>query len=178
MNEITYNEFTLFKRFMDNTLKINTWSSSGSGCCYKYIDRAIILFGTDNRIELDMFDELPIERVKIRWLTSYGDYINLENISDIDNYLNVNSVEERLLEYLDAAEEPGKFIVVLDLPNRDELETYEDESGSYPILITVNNIRKFLQGFISICNAFNVNFNNYIVQLPCDSNGIIYNIIN
>jgi hypothetical protein len=175
MNEITYNEFTLFNDLGDLwTIQRNLTHDLALGL----VVATSILIDQLYYLESDDLIELPIEPVKIRLLTSYGDYINIENISDIDKYFNVNSIEERLSEYIDAAEEPGKFIVVLDLPNRDELESYEKESGSYPILITVNNMEKFLQGFISICNAFNVNFNNYIVQLPCDSNGIMYNIIN
>lgn len=35
---------------------------------------------------------------------------------------------------------------------------------------------KFLQGFILMCNAFRVDFRDYILELPIDPNGIKYDI--
>jgi len=55
---------------------------------------------------------------------------------------------------------------------------YEDENGvEYWDLIKVKHLDQFMQGFISMCNAFEVDFKEYLAESPFDSNGTIYDLL-
>ena len=49
--------------------------------------------------------------------------------------------------------------------------------SDYYDLVTFNNANEFMQGFITMCNYFQVDFRKYILGPPFDSKGIEYNII-
>lgn len=53
----------------------------------------------------------------------------------------------------------------------------EEDDESYWNFIQTNNMPEFMQGFITMCNAFQVDFRNYILSPPFDSNDIEYDLV-
>lgn len=69
-----------------------------------------------------------------------------------------------------------------ELPDKGEMgiwiySNYNDrDKKDYWKFVQVDNMSLFMQGFISMCNAFQVDFRDYIWDLPIDSNGVQYDI--
>jgi hypothetical protein len=100
-----------------------------------------------------------------------GSYGN--NLNDIIDLYDITSIGPDYLYYSDIYENetnelpsPGK--IGLWIFNKDST------TGITWDLIEVSNIDEFMQGFITMSNAFGVDFRDFILRPPIDSNGIEY----
>jgi len=100
---------------------------------------------------------------------SHGDnnIIELNNVGDVgDHYIYYIDIYEK--DTINILPAPGKIGVWLYDRDTDMGITWN--------LIEVNHMDEFMQGYITICSAFQVNFRDFMLRLPFDSNGVQYDI--
>lgn len=98
---------------------------------------------------------------------------------DVDDILEVNSIETIGPNYVlqiaileeNTYHMPGAGMYGIWVFNSED-----DEGNLYWDLVEVQNMDEFMQGFITMCNAFKVDFREYILSLPFDSDGIEYDL--
>lgn len=94
----------------------------------------------------------------------------IENIEVLgDNYRHPPLLEEKVDKGRLPTDKQNMGIWVYAYKNKNKDEIY----WKY---IEARLMTKFLQGFISMSKAFQVDFRDYILELPIDSNGIKYDI--
>jgi len=184
MDEDRYDN-TLWSRFSFNDRTTNIWTLNGN-------------FSTDLVIGLTVAMNILLTQ-----LHNYAYYIELTTADTNEVYLfSVQDIfeSEPIKDYIkeifiaeDALEDgrypkyppPGKFYAVVyqhsekmsysDSDDDDEDDDIDDYMKYY-MVVQVSNIAEFMQGFISMCSAFTVPFDEYIQSLPYDSNGVEYNL--
>lgn len=128
-----------------------------------------------------LFDELyqnrnakePYEFSAQQHGTDTGQQI-IQHIKDLGIYKYNSPVT---VDNTDRLPEKGKMAIWIsnDYGNFDSgYDDWTDEQ--YWEFIEVDNMRNFMQGFISMCIAFQVDFREYVLDLPIDSNGVRYDI--
>jgi hypothetical protein len=121
-------------------------------------------YAQDNNIDLrkDLYEFALNHRA------NEGGYYTIENIQDLDVKRYKYNIPV-MVEDTDKLPEKGKMgIWIYDHEGNNESDYWE--------FIEVDNMRNFMQGFISMCIAFQVDFREYVLNLPIDSNGVRYDI--
>lgn len=94
---------------------------------------------------------------------------SIRDLEDLDE-INLNPIDQ---EYI--SEEDLQDIYPTTKPYGIWVDRYGN-IGRYDF-ITFTRADEFMQGFISMCIAFQVDFRNYILGPPFDENGIEYNVV-
>lgn len=93
------------------------------------------------------------------------DEFELDDISDFPSFADISILRRN--------------VIVNIRPSDTNLLLWVDYLG-YPdhdyVMVELKRMDLFLQGFISMCNAFRVDFRDYIFQPPIDTNGVSYDI--
>lgn len=130
-----------------------------------------IIFGktsTDEPIWTKEYDEIELIAGILAGGTAIMDDMDdnyyMDTTADISDYRVINSVdEETVYKYTTFYPPPEIFFIWI-------------RTTQYEYSLYAFSTDKFLQGLISICNHFEVDFRNYIYGLPYDTNGLQYGI--
>lgn len=98
----------------------------------------------------------------------YDRYENVEAFTTYGPFVDrdVNVIKDR--DYKNVIPKHGKLGIWIKL----------DQFTGVAVFIESGNMDEFLQGFITMFNAFNINFRDLLLGSPYDSNGTEYQIIN